>query len=102
MCNHAQQEKSTFQWLEIYEITLLDNGSRKVQSNLTVLNSHKERTAKFALPHLNVGGHWPTDIKNCFPGPVRGFNFKTLVSNNILQGKKPARKTQSTIKDGPP
>ena len=39
--------------------------------NLTVLNSHKERTAKFAhhAPHFKRGGHRPPHAKNCSAGP---------------------------------
>ena len=42
-------------------------------SNLTVLNSHKERTAKFAHPHhphFKRGGNWPPHFKNCSVGPA--------------------------------
>ena len=42
-------------------------------SNLKVLNSQKERTAKFALPphqyHFKRGGHRPPYFKNCSEGP---------------------------------
>ena len=37
-------------------------------SNLTVLNSHKERPAKFA-PHFKRGCHLPPHFKNCSTGP---------------------------------
>ena len=42
-------------------------------SKLTVLNSHKERTAKFAHPlhpHFKRGGNWPPHFKNCSVGPA--------------------------------
>ena len=42
-------------------------------SNLTVLNSHKERTAKFVHPlhpHFKKGGNWPPHFKNCSVGPA--------------------------------
>ena len=41
-------------------------------SNLTVLNSHKERTAKLAptpLVHFKRGGHRPPQFKNCSADP---------------------------------
>ena len=50
MCNHDQQEKGTFQRLEIHEHDSAQQLLKTERSNnLTVLNSHKERTAKFAL-----------------------------------------------------
>ena len=42
-------------------------------SNLTVLNSHQEGTAKFAHPHhphFKRGGSWPPHFKNCSVGPA--------------------------------
>ena len=76
MCNHAEQEKGTFQQLEIYKHDYAQQWLKERFSNLTVLNSHKEGTAKNAPlpPHLNVGGHRPLHLKNCSPGPVGGFN----------------------------
>ena len=77
-------------------------------SNLTVLNCHKERTAKFALPppppHTSmymVTG--PRALKTA-PQALLGFlTLKMLVSNNILQWKKTSKENQqSTIKDGRP
>ena len=45
-------------------------------SNLTVLNSQKERTTKFEPPpahhhyHFITGGHQPQHFKNCSAGPA--------------------------------
>ena len=44
-------------------------------------------------PHLNVGSHRPPHFKNCPQALLGVLTLKMLVCNNILQWKKPARKT---------
>ena len=54
------RRKVLFSDLKFLNMTPLNNDSRKVLhfSNLTVLNSHKERTAKFAPHHPPLQKRW--------------------------------------------
>ena len=83
MCNQAQQEKGTFQGLKFINMSPLNNDLKERFSNLTVLNRHNEKTAKFAptLPHFHFkrGGHPPLHFKNCSPGPEY-FDHISLVA----------------------
>ena len=55
LCNQALQEKGPFQRLEIYKHAWLRSTMTQERfSNLTVLNSHKERTAKSLIPHTHT------------------------------------------------
>ena len=61
-------------------------------SNLTVLNSQKEKTAKFALPppppptpQCTVGGHRPRTFKTASQALLGILTLKMLVCYNILQ-----------------
>ena len=60
--------------------------------NLTVLNSHKERTAKFAhhAPHFKKGGHRSPHAKNLLCGPWAAKvipDFTNYASSTIQGGK---------------
>ena len=48
--NKSSSTKILFNDSKVKYLATLNNDLRKVQYNLTVLNSHKERTDKFALP----------------------------------------------------
>ena len=69
-------------------------------SNLTVLNSHKERTAKFAFtipppPAPNTSIEvvtGPCTLKTAPQALLRVLTLTMLISNNILHWTKPARK----------
>ena len=68
MCSQAQQETTMTQ---------------ERLGNLTVLNSHKERTAKFAPhPHFKRGGQSPPDSKNCSTAP--GLPKLSLICPTML------------------
>ena len=65
-------------------------------SNLIVLNSHKERTAKFALypppPFTSMQVVTGTRTLKTPPQALLGvLNLKILVSNNILHWKKTSK-----------
>ena len=72
------RRKVLFSDLKFLNMTPLNNDSRKVLhfSNLTVLKSHKERTAKFAPPppppppYFKRGGLRPPHFKSCSSGPA--------------------------------
>lgn len=48
--NQRSSTKVLFNGSKVKYLATLNNDPRKVQYNLTVLNNHKERTDKFALP----------------------------------------------------
>ena len=48
--NQRSRTKVLFNGSKVKNLATLNNDPRKVQYNLTVLNSQKERTDKFALP----------------------------------------------------
>ena len=57
LCNQAQQEKGTFQWLEIY---LHDSAQQRENSQI----------CPYPPPHFKRGARLPPHFKNCFVGPV--------------------------------
>ena len=81
-------EGSRLSGLKFINMTLLTMTQERF-SNLTVLNCHKERTAKFALPPTSMYmATGPRTLKTAPQALLGVLTLKMLVSNNNLQWKK--------------
>ena len=81
---------ANFYWWILHAQSTPLNNTKERFSNMTVLNSHKERTVP-PPRHLKRGGHRPPHFKNCSAGPVvqtLDLWKRDLISQNIKNQKR--------------